>query len=156
MQCTVRTGLMLRGGDMTLYVATITVLSDDFQRMSTSYNKNGMLYMSSKDGNIHCAHLLIAHSIQCGNFGRQHTPCVEEQCHLVVVVLSCLDQVQFSLCIHCNVKHCQTRMLPKMEFQLEVAVGWLAGQVMLRQKMDLQLEQEVEVGQMQCIVQGFD
>ena len=47
-------------------------------------------------------------------------------------------------------------MLPKMEFQLEVAVGWLTGQVMLRQKMDLQLEQEVEVGQMQCIVQGFD
>ena len=37
MQCTVRTGLMLRGGDMT-YVAMISVLSDDFQRMGTSYN----------------------------------------------------------------------------------------------------------------------
>ena len=47
-------------------------------------------------------------------------------------------------------------MLPKMKFQLEVAVGWLAGQEMLQQKMDLQLEQKVEVGQMQCIVQGFD
>ena len=50
-------------------------------------------------------------------------------------------------------------MLPKMEFQLEVAVGWLAGQVLdrsVRQKMDLQLEQEVEVGQVPCIVQDFD
>ena len=71
-------------------------------------------------------------------------------------MLSCLDDMQFSFRIRCNVKHCQTRMLPKMKFQLEVAVGWLAGQEMLQQKMDLQLEQKVEVGQMQCIVQGFD
>ena len=42
MQCTVRTWLMLRGGDMTLYIATISVLSDDFQRMGTSYNNGSM------------------------------------------------------------------------------------------------------------------
>ena len=46
-----------------------------------------------------------------------------------------------------------------MEFQLEITVGWLAGQVILLsmwQKMDLQSEQEVEIGQVSCIVQDFD
>ena len=31
-----------------------------------------MLYMSSKDGNVHCTHLLIAHSILCWNLYSLH------------------------------------------------------------------------------------